>query len=131
MVGEIPTPTSGFVGDSRWLSSIGEARQQIDDKLVKPLNPAAFALLNGKYVPHGALTFQPQAAAPAVLSFTTPKPGSGIIQPLFATQITPTQARITRVGFFDRAHGAPAAAPNAIELHPLLNLDGCCAVAVP
>jgi hypothetical protein len=123
MVGEIPTPTSVFVGDSPWLTNIGEARQQIDDKLVKQLNPATFALLNGKYVPHGALTFQPQAAAPAVLSFTTPKPGSGVIQPLFATQITPTQARITGVGFFDRAHGATGAAPNVIELHPVLKIE--------
>jgi hypothetical protein len=123
MVGEIPTPSSVFVGDSPWLTNIGEARQQIDDKLVKHLNPASFALLNGKLVPFGAMTFKPQAAAPARLLFTTPAPGSGVTQPLFATQITPTQARITGVGFFDRAHGATGAAPNVIELHPVLKIE--------
>jgi hypothetical protein len=123
MVGEVPTPSSVFVGDSPWLSNIGDARQQIDDKLVKHLNPAAFTLMNGKLVPHGAATFQPQMAPPAQLSFTTPAPGSGVTQPLFATQITPTQVRITGVGFFDRAHGATGAAPNVIELHPVLKVE--------
>jgi hypothetical protein len=123
MVGEIPTATSQFVGDSPWLTNIGQARQEIDDKLVKHLSPAAFGLMNDKYVPHGALTFQPREAAPAALSFETPAEGSGQTQPLFATQITPTLARITGVGFFDRAHGATGAAPNVIELHPVLKVE--------
>ncbi len=123
MVAEIPTPTSQFVGDSPWLTNIGQARQEIDDKFVKHLSPAAFALMNGKYVPHGAMTFQPRVTAHPSLSFQTPEEGSGITQPLFATQITPSQARITGVGFFDRAHGATGAAPNVIELHPVLKIE--------
>jgi hypothetical protein len=123
MVGEIPTPTTEFVGDSPWITNIGQARQEVDDKLVKNLSPASFALMADKYVPHGALTMQPQTAASTSLSFVTPKPGSGLIQPLFATQISPTQARITGVGFFDRAHGATGAAPNVIELHPVLKVE--------
>lgn len=123
MVAEIPTPTTQFVGDSPWLTNIGQARQEIDDKLVQHLSPADFALVNGKFVPHGAVTYQPRAAAPAAMSFVTPKQGSGVTQPLFATQITPTQARITGVGFFDRAHGATGAAPNVIEFHPALKIE--------
>jgi hypothetical protein len=42
---------------------------------------------------------------------------------LFQTAIEPTQARITGVGFFDRAHGATGAAPNVIELHPVLKVE--------
>ena len=53
----------------------------------------------------------------------TPPPGSGQVQPLFQTAIAPTQARITGVGFFDRAHGATGAAPNVIELHPALKVE--------
>jgi hypothetical protein len=123
MVGEIPTPSTQFVGDSPWLANIGQARQEVDDKLVKRLSPADFALMNGKFVPHGAMTFQPRVTADPKLSFLTPEEGSGATQPLFATQITPTQARITGVGFFDRAHGATGAAPNVIELHPVLKVE--------
>jgi hypothetical protein len=123
MVAEIPTPTTEFVGDSPWLANIAAARQEVDDKLVSRLSPADFALLNGKLVPHGAVTFQPRAAMDARLSFTTPPRGSSLTQPLFATQITPASARITGVGFFDRAHGATGAAPNVIELHPVLKVE--------
>jgi hypothetical protein len=123
MVGEIPTPSTQFVGGSPWLANIGQARQEIDDKLVKHLSPADFAVMNGKFVPHGAMTFQPGSAPGPMLSFQTPEEGSGAAQPLFATQITPTQARITGVGFFDRAHGATGAAPNVIELHPVLKVE--------
>lgn len=124
MVAEIPTPATDFVGDSPWLDNIGQARQEIDDKLVKHLSPAAFALMNDKYVPHGAMTFQaPRGTADPALSFSTPERASGAVQPLFATQIAPTPARITGVGFFDRAHGATGAAPNVIELHPCLKIE--------
>src|SRR5262249_18224679 len=123
MVGEIPTPTTVFIGDSPWLNNIADARKQIDDKLVKHLSPAAFGLFNNKYVPHAAFTFQARASAPSVMSFATPPPGSNQVQPLFSTQITPTQVRLIGVGFFDRAHGATGAAPNVIELHPVLKVE--------
>jgi hypothetical protein len=123
MVGEIPTPTTRFVGDSPWADNIGQARQQVDDKLVKHLSPQAFALAGQKLLPHGAMTFAPKDAVPAGMQFTTPKEGSKAVQPLFSTQISPTQARITGVGFFDRAHGATGAAPNVIELHPVLKVE--------
>jgi hypothetical protein len=45
MVGEIPTPTTVFVGDSPWLTNIGQARHEIDQKLVQHLSPASFALV--------------------------------------------------------------------------------------
>jgi hypothetical protein len=123
MVGEIPTPTDTFVGDSPWLTNIGQARQEIDDKLVKHLSPAAFAVMNGKYVPHGASTFQPRETADPALSFLTPEEGSGAAQPLFATRIDATPARITGVGFFDRFHHQTGAAPNVLELHPVLRVE--------
>ncbi len=111
MVAEIPTPTAEFVGDSPWLANIGSARQEVDDKLVRRLPPADFNLVNGKFVPHGAMTFQLHQIADLCLSFATPLAGSKVTQPLFATQITPTAARITVAGFFDRAHGATGVAP--------------------
>ena len=123
MVGEIPTPTTQFVGDSPWLANIKDARQEIDDKLDKKLSPADFSLVNGKFVPHRATTFQPRGTASPELSFQTPEEGSGVAQPLFSTRITPAQARISGVGFFDRAHGATGAAPNVIELHPVLKVE--------
>ncbi len=123
MVGEIPTPTTVFVGDSPWLDNIQQARQEVDDKLVQHLSPQAFALAGQKLLPHGAMTYLPKASVPAGMQFTTPPPGSKAVQPLFSVAITPARARITGVGFFDRAHGATGAAPNVIELHPVLKVE--------
>jgi hypothetical protein len=125
MVAEIPTPTNAFIGDSPWLANISDARQEVDNKLVKHLAASAFSLMNGKYVPHGAVTaaFKTQQTAPPGLRFETPPPGSTAVQPLFDVAITPTRVRLTGVGFFDRAHGATGAAPNVIELHPVLKVE--------
>jgi hypothetical protein len=123
MVAEIPTPTAAFIGDSPWSNNITQARQEVDDKLVKHLSPSAFVLMNGKYVPRGAASFQSLEPADPRLSFQTPRPGSGLTQPLFATQIEPTPARITGVGFFDRDHSQTGAAPNVIELHSVLKIE--------
>ena len=123
MVAEVPTPSKVFVGDSPWLKNIGEARQSVDDTLVKHLSPADFVLLDDKFVPRGALTFAPRAPAAPVQSFATPPPESTATQPLFQTAIAPTSARLTGVGFFDREHGATGAAPNVVELHPVLKVE--------
>jgi hypothetical protein len=123
MVAEIPTPTTRFIGDSPWIDNIGQARKQIDDNLVRHLSPASFGLMNDRMMPHGA-SVAPLAQIPSTaVSFVTPPPGSGLIQPLFQTAISPTLARLTGVGFFDRAHGATGAAPNVIELHPVLKIE--------
>jgi hypothetical protein len=123
MVGEIPNPSAPFVGDSPWRDNINLARQQIDDKFVRHLNPAAFALMGGKYVPQGALTYQPRSTAAPGLQFVTPLEARGATQPLFATAIAATRIRVTGVGFFDRAHGATGAAPNVIEIHPIQRVE--------
>jgi hypothetical protein len=123
MVAEIPTPTSVFVGNSPWLDNIRQARSEIDDKLVRGLSPASFGMMNDKLVPQGAATSPLRMNPAPSMSFVTPPPGSGLVQPLFQTAITPTLARITGVGFFDRAHGATGAAPNVIELHPALKIE--------
>ena len=123
MVAEIPTPTTVFVGDSPWLNNIQQARQEIDGTIVNHLAPAAFTLWNNKYVPLGSLPSKLRATASPELSFKTPEEGSAAIQPLFATRLNPVQVKITGVGFFDRAHGATGAAPNVIELHPVLKVD--------
>jgi hypothetical protein len=123
MVAEIPTPTTVFVGDSPWLDNIREARRQVDDKIVKHLSPADFTLLDDKFVPHSAMKFDPGISAPAELSFVTPPEDSAMVQPLFQAAVKATAARITGIGFFDRSHGATGAAPNVIELHPVLKIE--------
>jgi hypothetical protein len=123
MIAEIPTPSTRFVGDSPWLDNFTAARKEIDDKLVRHLSPAAFGLVQGRFMPHGAMMFQPQEAADPGVSFVTPPPGSPQLQPLFQSAIQPTPVRITGVGFFDREHGATGAAPNVIELHGVLKVE--------
>ena len=123
IVGEIPTPTKKFVGDSPWLANIKDARQEIDDRLVKKLNLADFTMAGGILVPRSAMVYQPYVPPSASMMLNTPAEGSGMHQALFATQITPTRLRITGVGFFDRSHGATGAAPNVFELHPVLKVE--------
>ncbi len=123
MVAEIPTPTSVFIGDSPWLENIRQARREIDDKIVRNLSPASFGMMNDRLVPQGAMTAPLHMNPAPSVSFVTPPAGSGLVQPLFQTAISPALARITGVGFFDRAHGATGAAPNVIELHPTLKIE--------
>jgi hypothetical protein len=123
MVAEIPTPTTVFIGDSPWLANIAQARREIDDKLVRHLAPESFGMMSGKLMPLGATIAPLRLLNARAASFVTPPPGSGLVQPLFQTAITPTLARITGVGFLDREHGVTGAAPNMIELHPVLKIE--------
>jgi hypothetical protein len=56
-------------------------------------------------------------------SFRTPKEDEQAQMPTYQTAVKPTAARITGIGFFDRSHGATGAAPNVIELHPVLKIE--------
>ena len=129
LVAEVPTPTKTFVGDCPWLQNIQEARQAVDDKLVHHLNPQDFVLPPGgkKLVPRNSLSgdfpLPAMAAFKLPESFRTPAEGEEVEMPTFQTAVKPTAARITGVGFFDRAHGATGAAPNVIELHPVLKIE--------
>lgn len=129
LVAEVPTPTTTFIGDSPWLQNIKEARQAVDDKLVHNLSPQDFVLPPGgkKLVPRnslsGDLAIPAQAAFSMPESFRTPAEGEESLIPTFQTAVKPTSARITGVGFFDRAHDATGAAPNVIELHPVLKIE--------
>jgi hypothetical protein len=122
MIGEIPTPRPPFVQpQSPWLANIKAARTAVDDKLVKNLSPADFAPFAGKLVPLESMTARPEAQRSLPDSFTTPEQGAG---PAFKTRITPTRARITGVGFFDRVHGQMGVSQsNGIELHPVLKIE--------
>jgi len=129
MIAEVPTPTKPFIGDSPWLANIAAARQAVNDKLVKTLSPHDFVLpAEGKKLvpkesfsaapsdPHVAATLQTRG------SFVTPSGAEEAAMLTFQTAVPATKVRITGVGFFDRAHGATGAAPNVIELHPVLKI---------
>ena len=129
LVAEVPTPTATFIGDSPWLQNIQEARQAVDDKLVHNLSPKDFVLPPGgtKLVPRnslsGDLPVPPMRDFKMPESFLTPAEGEEAEMPAFQTAVKPTAARITGVGFFDRAHHATGAAPNVFELHPALKIE--------
>ncbi|HEX8148977.1 MAG TPA: hypothetical protein VF591_17465 [Pyrinomonadaceae bacterium] len=128
MVAESTTPTKKFVGDSPWLENMKAVRKAIDDRLVKPLTPAAFVQFDGVLVPRESLpeTLQPLAApAPSGLnSFVTPEDDDGALRPTFQTKVKPTPVRLTGVGFFDRVHGSTGESKfNGIELHPVLKVE--------
>jgi hypothetical protein len=44
--------------------------------------------------------------------------------PTFKTAVSPTRARITGVGFFDKVHGQMGVSQaNGIEIHPVLKVE--------
>jgi hypothetical protein len=124
IIGEIPTPTTQFIGDSPWLANIRSARRAVDEKFVSHLSPADFVPLAGKLVPREAFTNPSQAAPGMVASFAS-LANSGL-QPMlpFKTQLPATRTRITGVGFFDKVHGQMGVSQaNGIELHPILKIE--------
>lgn len=124
MIGEIPTPTTAFVGDSPWLANIQAARQMVDDKFVSHITPAAFVPFGKKLVPRESFAGQMRTLPERPSSFLPPVGGEASAQPLFQTQVTPTKARITGVGFFDKVHGQMGVSlSNGIELHPVLKIE--------
>jgi hypothetical protein len=128
MIGEVPTPTTTFIGNSPWMANIKTARQNVDDKFVSKLSPANFVPLDGYLVPRSAHSEAPQAMSEAMpqlpLSFVTPAEGKESSVPAFKTQVPPTRARITGVGFFDKVHGQMGVSQsNGIELHPVLKIE--------
>jgi hypothetical protein len=124
MIGEIPTPSTQFVGDSPWLANILGARQAVDDKFVSHLSPAAFIPLGGKLVPRESIASPLRALPQTPASFLPPVAGDAPSGPLFKTQLPPTRARITGVGFFDKVHGQMGVSQsNGIELHPVLKIE--------
>ena len=128
MIGEIPTPTVIFVGNSPWLANIELARQAVDDKLVSKLSPADFVIdpKDGVLVPRDSLSGPPKLMAEFQLpaSFRTPPEGLESTMPTFKTAVSPTRARITGVGFFDKVHGQMGVSQaNGIEIHPVLKVE--------
>jgi hypothetical protein len=124
MIGEIPTPSKQFVGDSPWLANIRVARQAVDDKFVRHLSPAAFVPVGDRLVPRESVSGEVRALPRVPESFLSPVTGDVVSGPLFKTQVPPTRARITGVGFFDKVHGQMGVSQsNGVELHPVLKIE--------
>lgn len=124
MIGEIPTPNTQFVGDSPWLNNMQAARHAVDDKFVTHLSPAAFVAMGDKLVPRDAVSGPIESFPATPASFLPPGPGVPQSVPLFKTQLPPTRARVTGVGFFDSVHGQMGVSQsNGIELHPVLRIE--------
>ena len=124
MIGEIPTPTTQFIGDSPWLANIQSARHAVDQKFVSHLSPAEFVPMSGKLVPRASLSTSSQATIGVVASFTEVADAGLQTMLPFKTQTPATRARITGVGFFDKVHGQMGVSQsNGIELHPILKIE--------
>jgi hypothetical protein len=132
LVGEIPTPTGPFIGDSPWLKNIQAARQAVQDKLLHNLKPQDFVLPPGetKLMPRNVLSGDfpaPQMAAfrmPQSFGVEAAAEGEEALPiPTFMTAVPSTPARITGIGFFDRMHDQTGVAPNVFELHTILKVE--------
>jgi hypothetical protein len=127
MIGEIPIPHPPFVEKSSpWTANMLAARNAIDQTLLAKLSPAEFVQLDDTLVPRDSLPpGSHPLSMPAVLpQFQTPQEGEEAMLPTFKTRISPTPARITGVGFFDKVHGQMGVSLlNGIELHAILKIE--------
>ena len=127
MVAEIPLPEDAFISEtSPFFENVSTARQAVDLQFKPAMDKLGFVpsgTADAKLVPAGAVRANLTAAAApprkVLLTTSTETPQDALT---FSTRIDPTDATITGVGFFDRAHGATGAAPNVIELHPVLSI---------
>jgi hypothetical protein len=130
LIAETPTARPPFVDAScPWTSNLAVARKAIENKLVKPLSPANFVLMDERLVPRDSLppSLHPQAMAMTPLiakSFIPPEADDAAPVATFMTKVKPTPCRITGVGFFDKVHGQTGVSQlNGIELHPILKIE--------
>jgi hypothetical protein len=128
MVGEVPNPTTPYIGDSPWMKNIAAARKAVEDKLISKLSPRDFVLPPGEtmLVPRNSLSGDlpvPTMAAFQMPESFVPAEGDERPMPTFMSAVPSTPARVTGVGFFDRMHGQTGVAPNVIELHPILKIE--------
>jgi len=105
MIGEVPNPDPAYVGNAAWLAEIKNARDAVDKKLGRPLDPAD-SQLDGTAPP------------------TEERTELGPIKAEIEAEMTSINARatITGVGFFDSSHGQTGVAPSAIEIHPVFSI---------
>jgi hypothetical protein len=127
MIGEVPTPRPPFVdASSPWTANMKAARQAIDDKFVKQLSRADFVQLDDALVPRRSVPAeaQPMAGPALPAQLLVPEADQEAAMPIFKTRVTPTAARITGVGFFDKVHGQMGVSQlNGVELHPILEIE--------
>jgi hypothetical protein len=98
---------------------MARVRQSLQTRFGRRKVPLAVEQLQGKLIPSKAFPAGVARAEAQLMALghlmksNTP----------FAVSITPTKARLTGVGFFDRVHGQNGGAPNGIELHPILCIE--------
>ena len=120
MIAEVPDPDPQFVSpQSPFVSDIRMARGAADQHIFKRLLNTPLAR-RGKYmVPASSFAVTPETTT--TINKARKATGSSTPFPVKAA-ITPTKARITGVGFFDRKHDQLGVAPNGIEIHPVLDI---------
>lgn len=104
LIGEIPDPDPTFVKNPEWMAVIKLARAAFD-QTAGPLQAKGF----------DAAKMAPPTSDRFAAARETEK----------AAAMTPVnrRARLRGIGFFDSDHGQTGVAPNAIELHPILQLE--------
>ncbi len=129
MVAEIPYPDNEFIAStSPFFADVGTARAAVNEQFGEILAKMNFIPsgieADPKLIPVGAAGPSAFAAAapPKKVALVSDSTAAFKDSDLFSARIDPADATLTGVGFFDRAHGQTGAAPNVIELHPLLEI---------
>lgn len=103
MIAEIPDPAQLAQG-SFFAAQIATARQAFDTRFGIHAKAPAPAPVQAAPAQGAALAEEPPAALPTLIKASE-------------------QATLIGLGFFDFAHGQDGVAPNAIELHPVINIE--------
>lgn len=75
-------------------------------------------------MPRAALSLQRESMPETVATFRDTESAEDTGRPLFKTKISPTRARVTGGGLFDRVHAQMGVAQlKGIELHPIPKIE--------
>jgi hypothetical protein len=123
MIGEIPDPDPAFVNPSSpFAPDIQTVRKVVEQKIFNKLLDTPLAPLGKYMVPASSFATAPAVTTTIRTARQNAGPSAAFVPFPVKASITPVKAHVTGVGFFDRKHGQLGVAPNAIEIHPVLDI---------
>jgi hypothetical protein len=126
MVAEVPYPNNEFIATSSpFFKDVQDSRSAVNKQFGEILARVNFVPsgTDAKLIPENAASLEAAQGPKTKIALVSDSTDAFKNSDLFSARIDPADATITGVGFFDRSHGQTGAAPNIIELHPVLEIS--------
>lgn len=126
MVAEVPYPDNEFIAtNSPFFTDVQDSRSAVNKQFGEILAQVNFVPsgTDAKFIPESSASLEAAQGPKTKIALVSDSTDAFKDSDLFSARIDAADATITGVGFFDRAHGQTGAAPNIIELHPVLDIS--------